>query len=93
MSDVDALERRFEGLQSDVRGLRSDMKDVAVALRDLVHVDKKVIDHEKRLRALEISQAGNTKSVNLFDWLVRYGAATVIGGVITFAFMASGGAG
>ena len=95
--EVDALRRDVDEVKGDLRGMREDIKDIAKAMRDLVRVD---IDQrrlgaeqkelEKRIRVLETTMAGNTKSVNLFDWFVRYGGSAVIGAVITAIAMGGG---
>lgn len=82
MSDVEALERAIDDVKKDVTGMRDDLKEIAVALRDLVHLDKKVTDHEKRIRYIEIRQAGNSKSVGLFDWVVQRALSAAVGAVI-----------
>lgn len=89
-------------LRESIGGLRADIKEIAKAFHELVRLDgdigrvadvvsrlgKEMDDLSRRMRTLELDQAGNTKSVGLFDWIVRNALTVIISGAIGAAVVA-----
>lgn len=85
--------------------VHTELKELTKALRDLVRIDgdqrrieekvnrigSEVGDHEKRIRHLERSDAGQEKSVGLLDWIVRHAMSMGIGGAIGAALLKAAG--
>lgn len=84
-----------------MEGVRADLKDLTKALRELIRLEgslnglAKIVerlgrendDQEKRLRQIEIGAAGTSKSVGLFDGMVKHVFVLVIGATVGAVLM------
>lgn len=81
---------QFDGVRADLRELTQALRELIRLDGDIRRIDDKVIrigaevdDHENRLREMEKSDAAQTRSVGLFDWLLRHALGILVGGAIT----------
>lgn len=92
-------------INKQLSGVRTDLKELTKALRDLIRLEGNIAqlsdlvgrhatesrDHEKRIRKIEMQLAGTSKSVTLFDQIVRHTVLLVVGGVFSVLIIKAAG--
>lgn len=95
-----------EEVSGQLAGVRADLRDLAQAMRELVRLDGDIkrlsdlthrvagesLEHERRIRALEIERAGTAKSIGLWEHLIKHAASLALGATLAAVALKTMGA-